>query len=75
MTYSNTLVVFALALVGQAATMPVSGLVEARLGPRLTALLGVWTMAGGVALSSMAQSLTFFMVTYGLLFGFGIGMA
>jgi hypothetical protein len=38
-------------------------------------MAGVAMMAGGVALSSLATSATEFILTYGLMFGFGIGLA
>eukprot|EP00039_Didymoeca_costata_P004512 m.73788 g.73788 ORF g.73788 m.73788 type:complete len:449 (+) comp12434_c0_seq1:171-1517(+) len=74
-TFSKNLITFALMCIGQAFTMWPSGVLQRKIGPRITAIMGVLLTAGGVALSSLSTSLLAFEMTYGLMFGFGIGLA
>ncbi|KAH9498546.1 hypothetical protein Btru_007031 [Bulinus truncatus] len=46
LTYTECTWVFALAAMGQGASMALGGLIEKRIGPKLTALLGGWCMSG-----------------------------
>ncbi|CAM9728255.1 unnamed protein product [Phaeothamnion confervicola] len=74
-TEGETLYILAGAMLGQACVMTAGGLLQHVLGIRLTALAGGWLLAGGVLLSSMATTLAQFVVTYGVMFGVGIGLA
>ena len=62
---------------GQGATMFAGGLLEMKIGPRYTALLGGFVMSGGVMLSAVAVKVSFWLLlfTYGVLFGVGSGFA
>lgn len=67
----------AAAVVGQGGAMLVGGLIMKKIGPRWTTLIGGWLMSLGVGLSYFAIKLSFWflLVTYGLVFGVGIGIA
>ncbi len=69
--------IFACALIGQGCSMFVGGWLVSKIGPRFTTLLGGWIMSAGVALSYLAIKVSFWLllVTYGLLFGVGVGIA
>ncbi|RUS90172.1 hypothetical protein EGW08_002051 [Elysia chlorotica] len=69
--------VFAAAAIGQGLVMSLSGLIQKKLGPRLTCLLGGWLMSFGVLVTYFTIEISFFLtvVTYGLLFGAGIGIS
>ncbi|XP_012940971.2 uncharacterized protein LOC101852036 [Aplysia californica] len=60
---------------GQASTMFMGGILERRLGPRITCLLGGWFMSLGVVLTyfSVQHSFALTVLTYGVMFGVGIG--
>ena len=57
--------------------MTFGGLLEKRFGPRLVTLFGGWLMSLGVLLSYLAIQKSFWilLVTYGVMFGIGIGLA
>ncbi|XP_059159550.1 oxalate:formate antiporter-like [Physella acuta] len=76
LTYTECSWIFALACMGQGASMALGGLIEKRIGPKLTALLGGWCMSLGVFLTYFAvkQSFALTIFTYGAVFGFGIGI-
>ena len=69
--------VFACALIGQGGAMFFGGWLVNKIGPRFTTLLGSWIMSAGVALSFFAIKVSFwlFLVSYGILFGVGVGVA
>ncbi|PAA93643.1 hypothetical protein BOX15_Mlig000477g2, partial [Macrostomum lignano] len=75
--YPDATWIFGLSIFGQGASMAFGGLIEKRIGARLTALLGSWIMSLGVLLSYFAvkSHLGLLVVTYGLLFGVGTGIA
>ena len=52
------------------------GWLNSKLGPRLTTLLGGWTMSAGVLLTSLTIRVSFWLVllTYGIVFGVGMGV-
>ena len=62
---------------GQGATVIVGGVLEKHIGPRLSTLIGGWLMSAGVLLTFFTIRISFWLVlvTYGLMFGFGIGTA
>jgi OFA family oxalate/formate antiporter-like MFS transporter len=74
-TLDKTLAVFAIASCGIAITMYWGGVIEKKLGPRLTAYLGCGMLVAGVFLTSFAKSLSVMIVLYGLMFGMGNGIA
>lgn len=57
--------------------MFLGGWMVRRIGPRFTTLIGGWTMSLGVFLSYFTIKLSFwvFLLTYGLMFGIGVGIA
>jgi len=55
--------------------LPISPILQKKIGEQKTMLLGAWVMALGVYLSSYAKSLATFMALYSGLFGFGVGLA
>ena len=73
-TARNTFI-FAAAVFGQAAFMFIGGYINRAIGPRWTALLGGWIMSLGVFLAGFCTTLTGWVLSYGLLFGAGVGIA
>lgn len=69
--------IFACSLVGQGGAMFAGGWMVKKIGPRLTTLIGGWVMSLGVCLSYFTIKFSFelLLVTYGLVFGVGIGIA
>ena len=69
--------VAALNISGQGLTMCLGGWLEKRVGPRLTTLAGGWLMSAGVLASFFTIKVSFwlFLLSYGLVFGLGIGIA
>ena len=69
--------IYALALAGQGLSMFFGGLLERKIGPRLSTLIGCGIMTLGVLLSYVAIKVSFWflLVTYGLMFGLGLGIA
>ncbi|CAH1245153.1 SLC16A14 [Branchiostoma lanceolatum] len=69
--------VFSLQGAGQGLSMFVGGYISRRIGPRWTALLGGWFMSAGVTLTYFTVTHSFYaiLMTYGLMFGLGIGIA
>uniref|UniRef100_A0AC34QIU3 Major facilitator superfamily (MFS) profile domain-containing protein n=1 Tax=Panagrolaimus sp. JU765 TaxID=591449 RepID=A0AC34QIU3_9BILA len=57
--------------------MIIGGFLASKLGPKTAAMFGCAIMNGGVFLSSytVKKSLVWFLVTYGIMFGFGQGIA
>jgi len=55
--------------------MPLGPILEKLMGPRLTALLGALLMGAGVFLGGNAKTLLAFVLSYGVLFGLGVGIA
>lgn len=69
--------IFAISAMGQGTIMSLSGYIQSKLGPRLTCLLGGWWMSFGVLMTYFSINVSFYLtlVTYGLMFGTGIGIA
>ncbi|CAM9822255.1 unnamed protein product, partial [Phaeothamnion confervicola] len=63
------------AFIFQMLTMPFGPWFQARIGCRMTTLLGCWLMSLGVFLAASAPNLTVFMLCYSALFGAGVGIA
>ena len=55
--------------------MYIGGWLEGRIGPRATALTGCAVLSAAVFAASFARSLAELALTYGLLFGVGVGLA
>lgn len=75
--YQEMTFILAAMAVGQGSCIQVGGFLEKLIGVRLSTLLGGLLMCSGVALSAFTIKLSFYwlLVTYGLLFGMGIGIA
>ena len=75
--YTDGTFILACQLVGQGSSSILGGLLEKKLGPRLVTLFGGWFMSLGVLLSYFSIQYSFYLllVTYGLMFGIGIGTA
>ncbi|XP_036358536.1 oxalate:formate antiporter-like [Octopus sinensis] len=75
--YNESVWIFAMVLLGQGTTGFIGGMLERLIGPRLTTLTGSWIMSGGVLLTyfSVSHSFASCLITYGLIFGFGVGLA
>lgn len=69
--------IFAFALMGQGGSMFLGGWMVRKIGPRWTTLIGGWIMSLGVGLTYFTIKVSFWLVllTYGLLFGVGVGIA
>jgi MFS family permease len=67
---------FALNLMGQGGAMFLGGWMVRKIGPRWTTLIGGWIMSLGVGLTYFTIKVSFWLVllTYGLLFGIGVGI-
>ncbi|XP_033118248.1 uncharacterized MFS-type transporter YhjX-like [Anneissia japonica] len=74
--YQLVIVIYVLALAGQGSTMILGGKLEKRFGPKYVSLGGGLIMSSGVLLSyfSIQKSFAWLAVTYGILFGIGIGI-
>lgn len=62
---------------GHGVMIILGGLMEKRIGPRLATLIGCCLMCAGVLLTYFTIQISFWLVliTYGLMFGFGLGIA
>lgn len=69
--------VAALNVGGQGFMMFLGGWLEKRIGPRLSTLAGGWLMSAGVLVSFFTIKVSFwlFLLSYGLVFGLGVGIA
>ena len=68
-----TVYVFGVGLLAFAVTMIFAGKLQQQYGPKKVAILGGILMASGVILSSLMTNLLGLLITYGILFGTGIG--
>jgi MFS family permease len=71
----DALTVIPLVLISQCITMPLGSLITQRIGAPNSMRIGGLLAAAGVFLASYATRLRLFMVLYGMLFGFGAGIA
>ncbi|CAG2100853.1 unnamed protein product [Medioppia subpectinata] len=76
-TYANSIWVNAAFMLGQGSLMTVGGLLEVRLGPRWTCLLGSIVFSGSIALTYLTVQMGFVYVvfSYGFLASLGVGIA
>lgn len=75
LTATQAMLPFTLALTFYAAAMPVAGFVIARIGPRLTTIIGGLVVAAGYLLASVATDITLIVLSYGVIAGAGVGIA
>ncbi|XP_033733057.1 oxalate:formate antiporter-like isoform X2 [Pecten maximus] len=77
LTYADSLWISAVATMGQGASVFIGGILQRKLGTRLTTLLGGWISSAGVLLTyfTIKSSFGLTALTYGGLFGFGVGIA
>lgn len=68
-----TVYVFGVGLLSFAITMIFAGKLQQKYGPRNIAILGGVLMGGGVILSSLMTTFIGLFITYGIIFGMGIG--
>lgn len=74
-TRAATGLTFTLAIIFFSVGMSLGGLLVERVGPRLSILCGGLFLSGGLFWASQAQSLGVLYLSYGVLTGFGIGIA
>ncbi len=70
-----TVYVFGVGLLSFAITMIFAGKLQQKYGPRNIAILGGILMGGGVILSAFMTTFIGLLITYGIIFGMGIGFA
>ncbi|MFX1391076.1 MAG: OFA family MFS transporter [Promethearchaeota archaeon] len=68
-----TVYVFGVGLLSFAITMIFAGKLQQKYGPKNIAILGGVLMGGGVILSSLMTTFIGLLITYGIIFGMGIG--
>ncbi|MHA1730650.1 MAG: OFA family MFS transporter [Promethearchaeota archaeon] len=73
--YSDTIYVFAIGLLAFAITMIFSGQLQQKIGPMKVGVIGGVLMCLGVLLSAFMTTFVGILLTYGVLFGIGIGFA
>ena len=63
--------------IGQGVMMIFGGYLESRIGPRLATLFGSWLLSAGILLTAFSIQIHFVcvLITYGLMVGFGAGIA
>ena len=69
--------IFALGGAGQGSSMFFGGWLEKKIGPRFSTLGGGWLMCSGILVSYFTIDVSFWLMllTYGLTFGVGVGLA
>lgn len=73
--YSQTIYIFAIGLLSFAITMIFSGQLQQKIGPMKVGLIGGIIVSVGVFLSSIMTTFIGMLITYGVIFGIGIGFA
>jgi MFS family permease len=74
--YADTVWVLAAAVAGQSVVIALGGIIEKKWGPRVGSILGGSIFVAAVALTYFTASMfPAFIITYGLLFGIGGGIA
>jgi len=74
LTYHDTLLVYAAALGTQGIFMLIGGLLETKLGPRTTIIIGGGVIVAGTFLAATCTSLNNFIFADGVMFGMGMGI-
>ncbi len=72
---AETIYIFGIGLIAFAVTMIQAGALVKKVGPQKTVLIGAIVIATGVFLSATMTTLIGLLLTYGLMFGLGIGLA
>ncbi|XP_069119495.1 oxalate:formate antiporter-like isoform X2 [Argopecten irradians] len=77
LTYADSLWILAASAIGQGTSVFIGGLIQRKLGTRITTLIGGWLSSAGVLLTyfTIKTSFGLTVLTYGGLFGFGVGIA
>lgn len=70
-----TIYIFGMGLLSFAITMIFAGKLQQKYGPRKIAMVGAFFLTLGTILSSVMTTLIGLLITYGVLFGIGIGFA
>ncbi|XP_067669977.1 oxalate:formate antiporter-like isoform X2 [Haliotis asinina] len=75
--YSDTAWVFSAATIGIGSMVVLAGAIYDRFGPRITVFLGCLILCGGTTITyiTVQRSLPFVVLTYGLMFGLGVGIS
>jgi len=73
--YKDTIYIFAIGLMLFAITMIFSGQLQQKIGPMKVGIIGGIFVSLGIILSSFIKTFVGFLMTYGALFGIGIGFA
>ncbi|XP_014785208.1 monocarboxylate transporter 9 [Octopus bimaculoides] len=75
--YTDTIWIVSVGTITTGFTMFLSGILEKRLGSRITILLAGWLMSGGLALTYLSIKKSFLMLlfSYGFLYGIGNSIA
>ncbi|KAK3256401.1 hypothetical protein CYMTET_34464, partial [Cymbomonas tetramitiformis] len=74
-TASDTLFVFATALMGLSFSLTFGGRMERKIGPKWTAMIGGYIMAASTFAAAQCRSVGALITVYGLVFGVGTGIA
>jgi len=72
-TYNDTIMVYGIQLGTQGATYIIGGLIAKKIGCRRTCMIGGYVLVVGCFLSSLCTSLYALYITYGIMFGIGLG--
>jgi OFA family oxalate/formate antiporter-like MFS transporter len=72
---AQSVFVFGVSIIAFAITMTQAGVLAKRIGPQKTVLFGMILIAAGVFLSAAMTTLAGLIITYGFMFGLGIGLA
>ncbi len=72
---SDTVYIFGVGLLAFAVMMIFSGTIQTKIGPQKTAMIGGIIFGLGIILSAFMTTLAGMMITYGIIFGTGIGLA
>lgn len=69
-----SLLPYTIALVCNAATMPIAGFYIARIGPRVMTTIGGILVGGGYLLASFSTQIETILLSYGVIVGIGVGL-
>lgn len=75
--YDEAAWIFAMMTLGQGFSGFLGGILERIVGPRFTTIFGSWIMSGSMMVTYFTVDVSFIacLMTYGLLYGFGLGIA
>jgi len=72
---SDTVYIFGVGLLSFAIVMIFAGTIQTKIGPQKTAMLGGIILGIGIIISAFMTTLLGMIITYGIIFGAGIGLA